>query len=108
MALCSSDKNTGYESDGAESEIFMQRLLDEKARLVCRDENLSYASMSTIQRLFLTHYRCSICKLQPVYLLDIACSRKARYGKCGHKVQFKNSGKYGRLRKKLALLLKKT
>lgn len=107
MALYSSGKNTDHEPDGAESEIPMQRLLDEKARLVCRDENLSYASMSPIQRLFLTHYRCSVCKLQPLYLLDITCSRKARCSKCGHKVQFKNSGKYGRLRKKLALLLKK-
>lgn len=80
-------------------------LLDEKARLVCKELGLSYSTMSPVQRLFLTHYRCSVCKLVPLYFLDLAHPKKARCGKCGHLVSFTSSGKYGKMRKKLALVL---
>lgn len=81
------------------------RLLTEKADQVCSAEGISYVKLKPIQRLFLTHYRCHKCKLLPLYCLDIAHLKRVRCGTCGHQVSFTNSGKYGRLRKKIALLL---
>ena len=81
------------------------QLLAEKADQVCSAEGISYVKLRPIQRLFLTHYRCHKCKLLPLYCLDIAHLKRVRCGTCGHHVSFTNSGKYGRLRKKIALLL---
>lgn len=81
------------------------QLLTEKADQVCSAEGISYVKLKPIQRLFLTHYRCHKCKLLPLYCLDIAHLKRVRCGTCGHQVSFTNSGKYGRLRKKIALLL---
>lgn len=81
------------------------QLLAEKADQVCGAEGISYVKLKPIQRLFLTHYRCHKCKLLPLYCLDIAHLKRVRCGTCGHQVSFTNSGKYGRLRKKIALLL---
>ncbi len=81
------------------------QLLAEKAGQVCSAEGISYLKLKPIQRLFLTHYRCHKCKLLPLYCLDMAHLKHVRCGACGHQVSFTNSGKYGRLRKKIALLL---
>jgi DNA-directed RNA polymerase subunit RPC12/RpoP len=81
------------------------QLLAEKADQVCSAEGISYVKLKPIQRLFLTHYRCHKCKLLPLYCLDTAHLKRVRCGTCGHQVSFTNSGKYGRLRKKIALLL---
>jgi DNA-directed RNA polymerase subunit RPC12/RpoP len=83
----------------------MERLLEEKFGTLCREAGLKRVEMSPIQRLFLTHYRCSACKLLPLYRLDLTHFKKVRCGKCGHMVSFTNGGKYGRMRKRLALML---
>lgn len=83
----------------------MERLLEEKFGALCREEGMRRVEMTTVQRLFLTHYRCSACKLLPLYHLDLSHPKKVRCGKCGHLVSFTNAGKYGRMRKKLALML---
>lgn len=85
--------------------VLQNMLLEEKARLVCKDLGLSYGAMSPVQRLFLTHYRCAVCRLVPLYFLDLTHRNKARCGKCGHGVSFNSSGKYGKPRKKLAMFL---
>jgi hypothetical protein len=81
------------------------QLLAEKANQVCSAEGISYLKLKPIQRLFLTHYRCHKCKLLPLYCLDMAHLKRVRCGACGDQVSFTNSGKYGRLRKKIALSL---
>jgi hypothetical protein len=82
-----------------------EQLLAEKADQVCTAEGISYVKLKPIQRLFLTHYRCHKCKLLPLHYLDIAHLKHVRCRACGHQVSFTNSGKYGRLRKKIALSL---
>lgn len=81
------------------------QVLNEMAEQLCNREGIGYRSLEPIQRLFLTHYRCPMCKLLPLYYLDITYPKRVRCGKCGHLVSFTNSGKYGRLRKKLAFML---
>ena len=83
----------------------MERLLEEKFSALCREEGIRQVGMAVMQRLFLTHYRCSACKLLPLYHLDLSNTKKARCGKCGHLVSFTSAGKYGKMRKKLALML---
>lgn len=82
-----------------------ERLIERAAHILCEEEGLSYRAMTPIQRLFLTHYRCSFCKLLPVYNLDLLSPRKARCGKCGHLISFSETGKYGKMRKRLALVV---
>lgn len=81
------------------------RLLDIKAEQVCKAEGINYKDLEPIQRLFLTHYRCPTCKLLPLYNLNIRYPKRVRCGRCGQLIAFKNAGKFGKLRKKIALLL---
>ena len=80
-------------------------LLGQKAEQLCKSEGINYRALEPIQRLFLTHYRCPTCKLVPLYYLDLKHPKRVRCNKCGNLVSFNNSGKYGRLRKKIALAL---
>jgi hypothetical protein len=81
-----------------------EQLLAEKTKQICISEGISYVGLKPVQRLFLTHYRCPKCKLLPLYLLDLH-PKRARCRSCGHPVTFKNSGKYGKMRKKIAFLM---
>jgi len=80
-------------------------LLSHKAEQLCKTEGINYKGLEPIQRLFLTHYRCPICKLLPLYHLNLAHPKRVRCSKCGNLIQFTSSGKYGRLRKKIAFIL---
>jgi hypothetical protein len=80
--------------------------LERNARVVCKDVGLDYNDMSPVQRLFLTHYKCPICKLVPLDQIDLKHCKKVRCGKCGHIVSFTSAGKYGKMRKKLAMFLR--
>jgi hypothetical protein len=80
-------------------------LLSQKAEQLCKIEGINYKGLEPIQRLFLTHYRCPICKLLPLYHLNLAHPKRVRCSKCGNLIQFTSSGKYGRLRKKIAFML---
>jgi len=80
-------------------------LLSQKAEELCKAEGITYKGLEPIQRLFLTHYRCPICKLLPLYHLNLAHPKRVRCSKCGNLIQFTSSGKYGRLRKKIAFAL---
>jgi hypothetical protein len=81
------------------------QLLSQKAEQQCAIEGINYKSLEPIQRLFLTHYRCPMCKLLPLYYLNLAHPKRVRCNKCGNLITFTNAGKYGRLRKKIALVL---
>lgn len=80
-------------------------LLSQKAEQLCKLEGINYKGLEPIQRLFLTHYRCPICKLLPLYHLNLAHAKRVRCSKCGNLISFTSSGKYGRLRKKIAFTL---
>ena len=80
-------------------------LLSQKAEELCKAEGITYKGLEPIQRLFLTHYRCPICKLLPLFHLNLAHPKRVRCSKCGNLIQFTSSGKYGRLRKKIAFAL---
>jgi hypothetical protein len=83
----------------------LERLMEEKFGALCKEEGIKRMEMTPIQRLFLTHYRCPSCKLLPLYHLDLTYTKKARCEKCGHLVSFTSGGKYGKMRKKLAVML---
>src|SRR5581483_10581128 len=81
------------------------RMLDTKAERICEEEGIDYRSLEPIQRLFLTHYRCPICKLLPLYYLNLAHPKRVRCYKCGQLICFRNGGKWGKIRKKVAFQL---
>jgi hypothetical protein len=81
------------------------QLLGQKAEQACKAEGIDYRGLEPIQRLFMTHYRCPICKLLPLYHLNLVHPKRVRCGKCGNLISFTSSGKYGRLRKKIAYVL---
>lgn len=72
---------------------------------VCAEQGLSFGAMAPVQKFFLTHYRCSFCKMLPLALLDLTRPTRARCGRCGQLVTFSGAGKYGKMRKKLALMI---
>jgi hypothetical protein len=80
-------------------------LLSQRADQLCKAEGINYKGLEPIQRLFLTNYRCPICKLLPLYHLNLAHPKRVRCGKCGNLIGFTSAGKYGRLRKKIAFML---
>ena len=80
-------------------------LLSQKAEELSKTEGINYKGLEPIQRLFLTHYRCPICKLLPLYHLNLAHPKRVRCSRCGNLIRFTSSGKYGRLRKKIAFTL---
>lgn len=78
------------------------RLLDAKVEQACTEDGVDYRALEPIQRLFLTHYRCPICKLLPLYFLDLTYPKRVRCRKCGQLICFRSTGKWGRMRKKVA------
>jgi len=80
-------------------------VLSQKAEQLCGTEGINYKGLEPIQRLFLTHYRCPMCKLLPLYYLNLAHPKRVRCGRCGNLITFTNSGKYGKMRKKIAFML---
>lgn len=82
------------------------RLLLDITKVVCSNHQLEYNSLTPIQRLFVTHYRCYFCGLLPLYLLDFTHMKLVRCTRCTHLVPFKKSGKYGSLRKEIAYRLR--
>ncbi len=76
-------------------------------KLACREEGIVYETLGPIQRLFLTHYRCPTCKLLPLNYVNVEHPKRVRCGMCGTQISFRNSGKYGKLRKKIAFMLKR-
>ena len=83
--------------------ISLDRYLELKADVVCKEVGIDYRGLEPIQRLFVTHYRCPMCKLVPLHQLNLTHPKRVRCGRCGQLICFRNSGKWGKLRKRIAL-----
>ena len=86
---------------------YYEQLLLRMTKLICQRYSLEFTSLSSIQRKFLTHYRCSACGLLPLYYVNVQHLKRVRCGKCGQLTAFKRTGKYGKLRKDIAIEIKK-
>ena len=90
-----------------EQGLSMDQLLLRSTRAICERYGMQFIHLSTIQRKFVTHYRCSQCGLLPLYHLDLLHIKRVRCRKCGQLIAFKKKGKYGKLRKEIAFELVK-
>ena len=66
-------------------------------------QGIDYGRIPLRERCLLTKFRCANCGLNPVYLLDLQHLNKVRCLVCSQIVNLKNRGKYGRIRKKVAI-----
>jgi hypothetical protein len=78
-------------------------LLVNRTIATCRKYKLEFSKLSTIQRKFITHYRCSQCGLLPLYKISLLHVKRVRCGNCGQLIGFTRKGKYGKLRKEIAI-----
>lgn len=95
-----------YLSSSAADAKFRTLLVE--AMIACEKSNLKFLFLSTVQRKFITHYRCTECGLLPLYRLNLTHPKRVRCGNCGQTVSLRNGGKYGRLRKEIAFELWRT
>ena len=87
--------------------LSMDHFLLASTKAICERYKIHFANLSTIQRKFVTHYRCGQCGLLPLYHLDLLHIKRVRCRKCGQLIAFKKKGKYGKLRKEIAFELMK-
>ena len=87
--------------------LSMDHFLLASTKAICERYKIHFANLSTIQRKFVTHYRCNQCGLVPLYNLDLLHIKRVRCRKCGQLIAFKKKGKYGKLRKEIAFELMK-
>lgn len=73
------------------------------ARKITELSGINYDLLRVGERLLLTRFYCSICGLMPFYYLDLRHLNRVRCGKCASLIALRNSGKYGRIRKKIAI-----
>lgn len=98
------DKTIGVFTMG---ELSMDHLLLKSTKAICERYMIQFSNLTTIQRKFVTNYRCSQCGLLPLYHLDLLHVKRVRCRKCGQLIAFKKNGKYGKLRKEIAFALTK-
>jgi hypothetical protein len=84
--------------------VTFDAMLSDTIRQVVSHAGIDYASLSIINRLLLSRFRCPLCGSLPIYFLDLKYLNKARCGKCSTVIGLKNSGKYGKLKKRIAIL----
>jgi hypothetical protein len=84
--------------------VAFDAILRDMIRQVVSHAGVDYASLSIINRLLLSRFRCPLCGSLPIYFLDLKYLNKARCGKCSTVIGLKNSGKYGKLKKQIAIL----
>lgn len=83
----------------------LDELLCVVAIQVCSAHNVAFQSLHPVARVFMTHYRCMSCGLQPLYCLNLKTLNRVTCGVCGSAVSFNSSGKYGKMRKGIAISL---
>lgn len=88
-------------------ELSMDQVLLKSTRSICEIHKIRFAELTTIQKKFVTNYRCSQCGLLPLYHLNLLHLKRVRCRKCGQLIAFKKKGKYGKLRKEIAFALTK-
>jgi hypothetical protein len=82
-------------------------LLTKSAQLVCQRHRIAFNQLTGIQRKFVTHFRCDICGLLPLYHVNLTHVKRVRCRKCRQLISFKTHGKYGRIRKAVAFEMAK-
>ena len=80
--------------------------LDRLARIACINRQVRYENLTPVQRLHISHFRCHYCGLVPLYSLNLAHPTRPRCTKCNWIVSFRSSGKYGKIRKEIAKMIK--
>lgn len=80
-------------------------LLRVAAIQICSGHKVPFQSLHPVARVFMTHYRCMSCGLRPLYCLNLKTLNRVTCGVCGSAVSFNSSGKYGKMRKRIALSL---
>ena|ERR1051326_596398 len=80
----------------------LENLLISECKEQCARKKLVFEELTPIQKKFITHYRCSSCKLLPLYFLNLEYPKRVKCGACGNFVAFRMAGKYGKLRKAVA------
>lgn len=100
-------KESEYDIDDSFIACF-DRILADSARQIVNLEGINYEVLSITDRLLITRFRCPLCGVLPLYFLDLKYLNKTRCGKCSIIVGLKNSGKYGRIRKQIAISTCKT
>jgi DNA-directed RNA polymerase subunit RPC12/RpoP len=80
-----------------------EEMMDWKANMMERLQALGLTELTVQKATHITHYSCPTCKLQPLFLLNLEHHNKVRCRKCGHLIPFPGRGKYGKIKKKLAL-----
>jgi hypothetical protein len=89
--------------------VSFDRILADGTRQIAFIAGLEYDTLSITERLLLTRFRCPVCGILPLYCLDMKFLNKIRCGKCSMIVGLRNSsGKYGRIRKQIAISVCKT
>jgi len=83
----------------------MDHALLKSTKAICERYKIQFAQLTTIQRKFVTNYRCSQCGLLPLYHLNLLHVKRVRCRRCGQLIAFKRKGKYGKLRKEIAFAL---
>ena len=81
----------------------LDRMLVYHARQITGPAGIDYNSLNIHDRLLLTRFRCSLCGDLPFYFLDTRHVNRMRCGKCSGLISLKNTGKYGRFRKMIAI-----
>ena len=87
--------------------LSIDELLLKSTKAICERYKIHFAQLTTIQRKFVTNYRCSQCGLLPLYHLNLLHVKRVRCRRCGQLIAFKRKGKYGKLRKEIAFALTK-
>ena len=85
----------------------IEEMLLKKTKDICERYKIHFVQLTLVQRKFVTHYRCSQCGLMPLYCLDLLHVKRVRCRECGQLIAFRIKGKYGKLRKEIAIELMK-
>lgn len=81
----------------------LESCISECARRVCIREGIDYDAIPIRERFLLTRIRCTKCGMRPLYMLDLQHLNKVKCMRCSYIVNLRNKGKYGRIRKQVAL-----
>ena len=87
--------------------LSIDEMLLKKTKDICERYKIHFVQLTLVQRKFVTHYRCSQCGLLPLYCLDLLHVKRVRCRECGQLIAFRKKGKYGKLRKAIAIELMK-
>ena len=80
-------------------------ILEEQLEFLLASQGMRRHDLQPIQLLFISHYRCSMCGLLPVYRMNLSRPKRPRCNRCGYSISLCRTGKYSKLRRKLAWMV---